>query len=449
MLKTVEDVEKFVYRSLNKFRELGREGYDFEVRNPEYARDILEGVGSPDKGMESVIVAGSKGKGTVARMMGTLLGKSGKVVGLYNSPHLVHFNERIRVDGKSISDEDFVRLGNIVKDRVDELEGEIPEDVYIGPGGILLAIAVLYFKEKRVDIAVFEVGLGGRYDEVNVLDNKWAVVTPILREHLDRIGPTLYDVVDNKLDIVKQGTDKVFIGKQTMESLAFIRDILNEKMVISYLYGKHFKASDVRVFENRTVFTLASENRKYSGLSIPLYGAFQAENAALAVRAVEDILSKELNGVVVRESFKNIIWPGRCEIINYDPMVVVDGTIHRSSAIYLKEWLGKYGEFDEISVILSISSDMDYKGVIEEVSTVADRLVTTLPDFVVKDYPEDINEFSREWVEEVHSTSNLEDALGIANTAGTDLILILGTLHLVGEAKRLWGHSRELEDLGK
>lgn len=435
-----------VYRSLVAYRGIGKTGYDCDTRSPEYARDLLESVGNPDKGIDLMIVTGSKGKGSTSRMISSLLSRSGKKVGLFSSPHLVDFNERIRVDGKSISDADFVRLANVVEPGLERLMREIPSDEYVGPIGVLMAIAMLYFKEQGIDVAVMEVGVGGKYDEVNVLDNRWAVMTPVLREHLDRLGPSLADVVDNKIAIVKPKTEKVFIGKQTSESLSLLRKGLRQKIATAYVYGRDFKASDVRVEEMATKFNLTMARRQIGGLSLPLHGTYQAENAALAVMVAEEVLGRGLSSDVVRKCFLNLAWPGRCEIVGYDPMVVLDGTIHRSSVVYLKEWLSRW-EFTNCSVILSIPADKDYKGVIEEISDIADRIVTTKPDFSPRQYPESIAEFSRNHVKYVYSTETLDEALEVANETAPDLILILGSQHIIGESMRKWGHS--LADLGK
>lgn len=445
MMFDMYDVGKFIYRSLTEFRELGKEGYDYETRTPVYAREILDGLGNPDSSMDVVIVTGSKGKGSTARMISSLLTRGGKKVGLFSSPHLVNMNERIRVNGKSISDSDFIRIANEVAPHVERVDRDKDPMTYIGPMGILLAIALVYFKEQGVDIAVTEVGIGGKYDEINVLDNRWAVITPVLREHLDRIGPGLDDIVENKIAIVKHKTEKVFVGKQTLESMSLIKKHLKLKTAIPYIYGKDMKAESVKVSELKTTFNLVSESRKYSALTLQLTGSFQAENAATAVKVVEEILGKDLSMHDVREIFKHLVWPGRCETINYDPMVVLDGTIHRSSVLYLKEWLNKW-DFDNCSVILSVPMDKDYKGVVEEISKVADRIITTKPEFSPKEYSSAVAEFAKGFVDEVHETENLKDALEIANRSNPDLILILGTQHIVGTAKKMWGHT--LEDIG-
>lgn len=445
MIETMEEVGNFIYGSLMEYRKLGIDGFDCDTRTPIYARELLESLGNPDTNMDVVIVTGSKGKGSTARMLSSLLHTGGKRVGLFSSPHLVKLNERIRVDGKSISDEDFIRIANIVRPSVELLDRRKDAGTYIGPMGVLLAIAMVYFKEQGVDIAVTEVGIGGKYDEINVLDNRWAVITPILREHLDRIGPSLEDIVDNKIAIVKYKTEKVFIGKQTLESMSLIKTHLKLKTAIPYIYGKDMKADGVKISEFKTTFNLVSENRKYAGLTLHLNGSFQAENAATAVKVAEEILGKDLAVADVRECFKKLIWPGRCETLSYDPMVVLDGTIHRSSVLYLKEWLSKW-EFENCSVVLSIPMDKDYKGVVEEIVPVADRIVTTKPDFSPKLYKSDVAEFARTLINEVHETESLEEALEIANESNPDLILILGTQHIVGTAKKLWGH--DLSDIG-
>lgn len=447
MITSVREIESMVYKSLVEYRERGIRGYDFETRSPEYARDLLDAMGNPDRGTDLMIVTGSKGKGSTSRMISSLLSRSGKRTGLFSSPHLVDFNERIRVDGRAISDEDFIRIANMVEPELNELAKSVPDNKYIGPIGVLLVIAMIYFKEQNVDIAVMEVGVGGKFDEVNVLDNRWAVMTPVLREHLDRLGPSLEDVVENKTAIVKPKTEKVFVGKQTAESLSLLRKTLRTKMATAFIYGRDFKDTDVRVEELRTKFNLTLSTRQLGGLSLPLHGTYQAQNAALAVMVVEEVLGGTgVSKTVVHDCFRDLVWPGRCEVVGYEPMVVLDGTIHRSSVAYLKEWLGRFN-FLDCSVILSIPADKDYKGVIEEISDIADRIVLTKPKFSLREYPKRIEEFGRKHVKFVYSTETLDEALEVANETAPDLILILGSQHIIGEAMRKWDHS--LRDLGK
>lgn len=437
LITNVSQMEKMIYKSLLSFRRKGLKGHDKEIRTPYLAREILDRLDSPDKGMETVVITGSKGKGTTAFMLSSMLEKSGKKVGLFTNPHMIHYNERIRINGKSISDEDLFRLSSDVEPILDDIEKLVPLDSYIGPMGIFLAMAMKHFKEQKVDIVIIEAGVGGKYDESIVLDNKWLVVNTILREHMDRIGPNLEDIIENKLALLKETTEKVFIGKQTLESMTLINYALKEKETSIYLYGKNFISESIRLNEVKTSFNLITDRDRYSGISLSLIGAFQADNAALAVSVAEEILESDLVSLELRDLFQQIVWPGKCEIIYNDPMVVVDGTIHRYSAIHLREWLSKW-DFENCSVIISIPSDKDYKGVIEEISLVADRIITTLPDFSPKEYPTDAEDYALKYVDEVYKTENLKSALEIASESNPDIILILGTQHLIGNVKRLW-----------
>jgi dihydrofolate synthase/folylpolyglutamate synthase len=430
-------MEKLVYSSLLKFRRNGIKGYDSEIRTPSFTRDILDGLGSPDKGIETVVITGSKGKGTVSHMLSSILQKSGKKVGLFTNPHIVHYNERIRINGRSISDKDLFRISSDIEPLVDDIQKSVPLDTYIGPMGIFLAIAMKYFNEQNVDIVLIEAGVGGQYDESIVLENKWLVVSTVLREHVDRIGPNLEDIIENKLALIKDTTETVFVGKQNLESMTLINHYIKQKETKNLVYGKQFVSDDVRINEITTSFNLITKRSRYAGISLSLVGSFQADNAALAVGVAEEILGSDLVHLDVRDIFKYIVWPGKCEIIYSDPMVVVDGTIHRYSAIHVREWLSKW-EFENCSVIISIPSDKDYKGVIEEISLIADRIITTLPDFSPKEYPDDIEEYALKFVNEVHKTEDLKTALEVANESGPDVILILGTQHIIGNAKKLW-----------
>ena len=185
------------------------------IRNQQAARKLLNDIGSPDRGQAIVLVTGSKGKGSTASFISSLLQANGYKTGLFTSPHYFSFNERIQVNGEAISDADLIRLANQIAPFVNKCMNELTANEYLGPIGIALAIALLYFKEQNVDYIILEAGKGGKYDDTNVVHNQWAVITPILREHIDELGPTISQIIEHKLGIIKKDST-AFISKQQL-----------------------------------------------------------------------------------------------------------------------------------------------------------------------------------------------------------------------------------------
>ncbi len=446
MITTMKEAEYMVYRSYLKARDHLTSTKDEIIKKPHLTRELLDKIGAPDLNKKIVLVTGSKGKGSTSRMISSLLSNLGYKVGLFTSPQLVKFNERIRIDGKMISDHDYIRLSNKIAPIVDEIESKLKIDEYQGPVGIVLALALLYFAEHNVDYYVIECGRGCKYDDTNVIRNQWAIITPIMEEHLNNLGSTIYDVVNHKLGIIKDTTKKVIIGRQQNDILANIStkvELLHNNgfnFSIDY-YGKQFSAENIKVTTNGTQFSVITLFDIYQNLHLSLLGGFQAENGAVAIRAVEEILKDEnqqLNKEVVENTFANLQWPGRLEIIGQNPTVIVDGTINRRSAVYVKEVVEKLNA-KKIAAIIGVPEDKDYQGVIEVAASFADYLIITQPDITYKTFTKEAINVAKHYNEQAYSLPNLNEAVNFAfDIPDLDLLLIMGTQSLVANAKRIW-----------
>lgn len=440
-------VEDMIYSSYLRAINNVTETLDEHVRKPELTRILLDLVGSPDNNQKYILVTGSKGKGSTSRFISSLLGHLGYSVGLFTSPHLVDFNERIRINGVAIPPDDFIRLGNVVSESFNSIEQQLGSSEYQGPVGVALAIAALYFNENETDFNVIECGRGGTFDDTNVLKNDWAVITPIIEEHLVNLGPDLNSIALHKLGIVKKDTTHVYISKQRPNVLGIIKDHLSSSPVL--YYDEHFSATDISTTSYGTTFNVQTHRSSYPSLRIPLLGQFQALNASTAIAICEEITGGALDGEVVRNCMAQLQWPGRCEVISQEPLTIVDGAIHRDSATYLAELIKVVNPKRSHSVtsIIGVPKDKDYEGVIEVMSTVSDRLIVTKPDISHLIFPEDALLIAQRFLEDSLEFPELQHALAyISDTHSTDILVIVGTQTLIGNAKRCFGQS--LLDIG-
>ncbi len=259
MIKSMKEAEDLIYdsyiRAIGNVKERG----DAKVRRLELTRELFQSLHSPDQGQRYILVTGSKGKGSTSRMISSILAHLGYKVGLFSSPHLVHFNERIRINGKAIPDEDFIRISNQILKPVRDIQEKLPVDHYLGPIGINLAIAALYFKENETDINVIECGRGGRFDDTNILQNEYAVITPIMEEHLPDLGPKLENIVFHKTGIVKPNTKAVYISEQ-IGTLSMIKENLKELPAVKkFFYNMDFLASHVSLRFERNVLQYSNK----------------------------------------------------------------------------------------------------------------------------------------------------------------------------------------------
>lgn len=230
----MDEAISFVYRSLLKAKPYQTFENDAVTRAPYLTRELLTRLNVMPEKEKVLLVTGSKGKGSTSRMISSILQNHGLKVGLFTSPHLVHYNERIRVNGKAISDERFLQYMNENRDVIDLVEGMIQQPMhYLGPTGIFLSIALKHFREEGTDINIIEIGRGGMFDDTNILPNKWAVITRIMEEHIGFLGETLEDIAKHKLGIMKDCTDTVIIGNQVNSIIPFIKK--EAKQALLYL----------------------------------------------------------------------------------------------------------------------------------------------------------------------------------------------------------------------
>ncbi len=395
---------------------------------------------NPHKKFRSIHIAGTKGKGSTAAMLASILKEAGLKTGLYTSPHLISPRERIRIlfaqqnsggplglEGM-ISEDEICRL---IEEIIPAIE-KIQRDGRFGDISffeIYTLLAFLYFAQEHLDIAVVETGMGGRLDATNIVNPLVAVFTPISLDHTDKLGPTISDIAREKTGIIKKGCS-VLSSPQPEEALNRIKDVSKEKgALFSVLNGN-----------------ICEEPR---GLKISLKGRYQLDNAALAVKTAE--LLGRYNIAVsedsIRKGLSRVVWPGRMHLIGSSPLVIVDGAQNRSSARALKESIKDFS-FDRLILVLGVSSNKDIAGIARELCPGAGRVILTKADNCRAARPEQLKEKIADYITAPAITNSSKEALDLAKGEASkdDLILITGSLYLVGEIlKRQSQRTRESE----
>ena len=437
-IKTLHDAENLVYASFLQAQPYIPKADDSITRNIHLTRQLLDLAGAPDAGTRNILVTGSKGKGSTARFIASLLSHHGYKVGLFTSPHLVNFTERIRVNGKAIPEDTFIRLMDTLAGSVHQVMAGLPRGKYLGPIGIILTAAYLYFKEQQTDFNVIECGRGGRYDDTNVLDNEWAVLTPMTLEHVPQLGPTLEDIIHHKLGIVKAMTQKVFVGKQKK----VLPDLEGKEM---FCYQQAFTPRNVQMSRAGLVFDVETNKSSYDKLTLPLLGEFQADNAALAIKVCEEIIGNPLEKGIIDTTFRDIQWPGRCEILAKDPIVLLDGAINRQSARYLTTVIEAL-DVSKVVTLIAVSEDKDYLGVISVCASFSETLIITEPEHSHKSFPKDALNKAKQYQFKSMEIKPIKEAIATAYDLKPELILIVGTQTAIGEVKKIMGYN--LLDIG-
>lgn len=393
--------------------------------------------GDPHKGIKTIHISGTKGKGSVSSFINSILMEAGYKVGLYTSPHLFSFRERIRVNGEPITEEDVARLIGKMKPHAEIMEKE--EDGKPTYFEISTMAAFLYFKSENVDFMVLEVGMGGRLDSTNIVDSLISVITPISYDHTKYLGSTLGGIAFEKCGIIKD--DSIVISSpQNTEAMDVIRRISKERNSKLYVVGKDlfFEALDSNLeWQN---FRLLSRYREYSYLRIKLLGDFQFENATAAVAAVEELSYKGIfiSSDAIKDGLAKARWPGRLEIMNKKPFIVVDGAQDVNSVSRLKKAVRDILKYKRLFLIFGAMQDKDIDGMCRILSDTADCVVTTKSKSERAASPRIIKEKMLKCNKDIDVivTDSVAEAIGKCKgkACEEDLILVTGSLYVVAEA---------------
>ncbi len=333
-------------------------------------RRLLRALGEPQEDRLTVHVAGTKGKGSVSAMLDSILRAAGRSCGLYTSPHLHDYTERVRVDGEAISQAGFARLTAAVHDAVVGLD---LDDRGLVTFDLLTAIGFLAFRDARLDAQVIEVGLGGRVDSTNVFGSKdLAIITPLSLEHTAVLGETIEEIAAEKAAIIRPRTGAAVLAPQPHEAAA---DVVRARAEGAGVPLVDVRASySWRVVEHDLRGQDLCIERPGGGLDVrlPLLGAHQVENAATAVAAADALHeSAKITDEAILRGLASVFWPGRLEVLRESPLVIADGAHNRDSARRLADALRDYFGAEQVTFVVGALSDKDVRGLAEELAPLA------------------------------------------------------------------------------
>ncbi|NLU09973.1 MAG: bifunctional folylpolyglutamate synthase/dihydrofolate synthase [Tepidanaerobacter acetatoxydans] len=453
-------------QALDFIHGLNRFGTKLGLQNITKLLDIL---GNPHKGIKIIHVAGTNGKGSTCAMIDSILRSAGFKVGLYTSPYLEVFNERMRVNGENISDDDLARL----TDKVHAAVMYMRENNLGSPTEfeVVTAIGFLYFKEQSVDFLVLEVGMGGRLDATNVVTPMVSVITPISLDHQQYLGNTLKDIAREKCGIIKPGIP-VVTSPQEYEAMRVIEEVsnsLNCKLI--KVSNEQARESCETVYyhlisddEKGLVFDLKTQKNTFPGLKIQLIGRHQLDNAATAVAAIEvlNMQGIKIKSDAIYSGLRNARWPGRLELISENPTILIDGAHNIAGIKTLKEALNQYYSNRKKILVIGILEDKDYKDMLHDIVPVADIIITTAPnnpralaaceladiiaelfgDSVIQMNAEDLDigkKINSNTTIQVYAEEKIEDAAKLAKALADSeyMIVFAGSLYMIGYVRTL------------
>ena len=420
---------------------LQKHGMKFGLDN---IRKLMAALGDPHTTFHAVHTAGTNGKGSTSAMIESMLRTAGVTTGLFTSPHLVSFTERIRVNGKEISEGEVASLADTVR----KAAANIPE---CSPTffEVTAAIAFLYFRKMKVAWAVVEVGMGGRLDATNILMPEVSVITCIDLDHSEFLGTTLKEIAGEKAGIIKQGVPLI-TASQRPEAMEVLSQKAGKCGAELYAHGKDF-SSAITAEELVSIRFDYRGRRAYDGLAVPLAGRHQAMNAAVAVRAVEEIMEKypEL-ACDIRKGLRETRWQGRLEFVKEHPPVLIDGAHNPQAAGVLSEYLRKALDlYSRIILVMGIMGDKDRAGIMKPLLPLASEIIFTAPDYGRAAPPDALAAEARSMGFFPKTALKVSDALAMAEELYTqgDLIVVTGSFYTIGEAREALGHKGVLARL--
>ncbi len=367
------------------------------------------------------------------------------------SPHLKRLNERIVIDGESISDEALVANYNdiepflVMVDTELEASNEPPLTFFEA----LTVLAFACFADAPVDVAVVEVGMGGEWDSTNVANADVAVFTPIGMEHVDKLGPTLVDIARTKSGIIKPAS-RVVSAPQRAEVIEVLRGACEHNEAPLTLLGRDIQLTDITPGVGGQLIDVEMRSGVYSGLAVPLLGPHQAENATVALAAVEQFLGGgeyHLDRDVVEEGLAQAKSPGRLQVVRTEPTIIVDAAHNPHGAEALSRAVMSSFQFSTLVVVFGVLADKDARGIVEALDPIADYFVITQPQSerarAVEDLADTVVQFAGP--DRTSWRGSLPEAIDLAvEQAGDDGgVLITGSVAMVGEAMELLGEESE------
>jgi dihydrofolate synthase / folylpolyglutamate synthase len=411
--------------------------------------ELLDLLGSPQRSYPSIHVTGTNGKTTTARMIDALLRGYGVRTGRYTSPHLESVVERIAIDGTPLDPERFAAAYDDVAPYTELVDGRHPDRVTFFE--LLTAMAFAAFADAPIDVAVVEVGLGGRWDATNVVNAPVAVVTSIGLDHIGILGDTVEQIAAEKAGIIHPGAVAVS-STQPPGAAAVLAARAAEVGARLVREGVDFGVRSRTVALGGQMLDLDGLAGSYDGIFLPLHGAHQAGNAAVALAAVEAFFGAGAGGRggidadVVREAFAEVTSPGRLEVVRRSPTVILDGAHNPAGAAAAAAAIDEAFSFDRLVAVVAVLGDKDVAGVLEQFAPIVSALVATTNGSPRALPAAELAEVARGLLgdADVHVADRLDDALELAITlaeSGESLggggVLVTGSIVTVGEARRL------------
>ncbi|MDH3366001.1 MAG: bifunctional folylpolyglutamate synthase/dihydrofolate synthase [Thermoplasmata archaeon] len=407
--------------------------------------EFMSRIGDPHRDFKSVHVTGTNGKGSVCAFLASMLTDAGMKIGLYTSPHLVDFRERVRVNGTMISEADVVRIGKELRETMESMAMEDSEK-QLTFFELTTGLAFRYFSEIEVDLAIVEVGMGGRLDATNLVNPEAVGITRVGLEHTAYLGKTLRDIAREKAGIIKQGVP-VLSCESNRDVLSILQASCDKKAAELRLLGRDFAFENGRSTIDGAEFDYIGKH-SIKKLRIPLLGEHQMENATMAVAIAEELSRKghDIPEDCVRSGLSKTEWRGRLDFWSRSPLVVLDGSHNPEGVETSVRVLSEQG-LTPLTYVLACMNDKDASGILRALSGTAERMILTQVDNARSMKAADLLELAKtEFSGRTEAVTHPDEAIRTAlSSVGGKGVCIIGSFYLVGAAIRWLEGNRQAE----
>ncbi|MCE9676058.1 bifunctional folylpolyglutamate synthase/dihydrofolate synthase [Paraclostridium bifermentans] len=402
-------------------------------------KKLLELLGNPQNNLKIIHVAGTNGKGSTCSFISSILKESGYKVGLYTSPFLETFTERIRVNGENISEEEVGKIVSLIKEKIEIMVSEGYS--YPTEFEIVTAMAFYYYNQEKVDFVALEVGLGGRYDATNVIDKPVvSAITSISLDHTGILGDTLGKIAFEKGGIIKEDCSTIVYPQQE-EASEVIKNICAEKK--SKYIECDFKNIEIKSSNiNSQIYNCNINGKELRDLEIKLIGDHQIKNSIVALNVIEylnDIKITNISEENIRKGLLETKWPGRIEKISENPMFIIDGAHNEEGAKSLANSIDKYFENKNKILVIGMLEDKDIESVLDLLIPKFNRVITTTPDNPRAIDANKLKEKIERYNIEVTCKPNIKEAVDYALEISNkdDIIISAGSLYMIGNVRTI------------
>lgn len=400
---------------------------------------LLNKLGNPEKNLKIIHVAGTNGKGSVVNILGKILEEEGYRVGVYTSPYLEYFEERIKINGSSIGKNDLADLMRIIKEKVDEMI----EEGFDSPTEfeVITAASFLYYFIEKVDYVVLEVGLGGRFDATNVVTPILTIITSISYDHMNILGNTIEEIAFEKAGIIKKGIPLILYPQLKEAESVILKRAEELKAPVTYVDNKYKKSKIIKENGKYYIEFWSLVEEKEEEFKLGLLGEHQILNSKTAIEAALKLI--ELGHVIkivnIKNGIKNVKHNGRFEILKDNPKVIIDGAHNGDGIKKLVSSMNKYFKWEKLIIILGVLKDKEYNLMLKDLGSIGEKIVCVSPlneraldeeELLEKVLKEGIKGVAFKYYKEAYEYS-------IKDLGENDILLIAGSLYMIGEFRKI------------